>query len=128
MLWLEVTFVDKNLEVSTLLDFYADLLTENQKKVLGWYYDEDLSLSEIGENLGITRQGVRDTIKKAEAQLFELEEKLHLALKFSKIEKNLHLIIENAKKLQNLSGARINEVYEIAEVIKNAADSIYKEQ
>lgn len=120
--------MDKNLEVSTLLDFYADLLTENQKKVLGWYYNEDLSLSEIGENLGITRQGVRDTIKKAEAQLFELEEKLHLALKFSKIEKNLQLIIENAGKLQNLSGARVNEVYEIAEVIKNAADSIYKEQ
>lgn len=118
--------MDKNLEVSTLLDFYADLLTENQKKVLDWHYNEDLSLTEIAENLGITRQGVRDTIKKAETQLFELEEKLHLALKFASIEKKLRNIIDAVEKLQNLYGTNGGEVCKLADAIEDAAISIYR--
>lgn len=50
----------KNLEVSFLLDFYGEMLTQKQHDFLVYYYDEDLSLSEIAENEGITRQGVRD--------------------------------------------------------------------
>ncbi len=118
--------MDKNLEVSTLMDFYADLLTENRKKVLEWHYNEDLSLTEIAENLEITRQGVRDTIKKAETQLFELEEKLHLALKFATIEKKLRNIMDDAEKLQNLSNIKDSEVCRLAKAIKDAAISIYR--
>ncbi|MBR0412224.1 MAG: DNA-binding protein, partial [Eubacterium sp.] len=62
----------KNLEVSYLLDFYGEVLTQKQHDFLVYYYDEDLSLSEIAENEGITRQGVRDAIKRAEAQLFDM--------------------------------------------------------
>lgn len=61
----------KNLDISVLLDFYGDMLTEKQREVIGFYYNEDLSLSEIGEFEGITRQGVRDSIKRGEAVLWK---------------------------------------------------------
>ena len=66
----------KNLDVSVLIDCYGDLLTEKQRSLIEYYYNDDLSLSEIAENEGITRQGVRDAIKRAETQLYELENKL----------------------------------------------------
>ena len=66
----------KNLAYSVLLDFYGPVLTEKQRLILMEYYDEDLSLAEIAENFGITRQGVRDAIKHGEAALDELEAKL----------------------------------------------------
>ena len=65
----------KNLAYSVLLDFYGPVLTDKQRVILTEYYDEDLSLAEIAENLGITRQGVRDAIKHGEAALDELEQK-----------------------------------------------------
>ena len=58
----------KNLEISLLFDFYGDMLTEKQRDVVELYYNDDLSLSEIAENEGITRQGVRDSIKRAESR------------------------------------------------------------
>ena len=66
----------KNLAYSILLDFYGPVLTEKQRAILTEYYDEDLSLAEIAENFGITRQGVRDAIKHGEAALDDLEAKL----------------------------------------------------
>ena len=69
----------KNLEIPFLLDFYGEMLTKKQHDFLVYYYEDDLSLSEIAENEGITRQGVRDSIKRAEAQLFDMEEHLGLA-------------------------------------------------
>ena len=65
----------KNLAYSVLLDFYGPVLTDKQRVILTEYYDEDLSLAEIAENLGITRQGVRDAIKHGEAALDELEQR-----------------------------------------------------
>ena len=62
----------KNLDISVLLDFYGDMLTEKQREVIGFYYNEDLSLSEIGEFEGITRQGVRDSIQRGVAELVEV--------------------------------------------------------
>lgn len=69
----------KNLGYSILLDYYGAVLTEKQRAVLTEYYDDDLSLAEIAENFGITRQGVRDAIKHGEAALQELEDKLGYA-------------------------------------------------
>ena len=66
----------KNLAYSVLLDFYGAVLTDKQRAILTEYYDEDLSLAEIAENFGITRQGVRDAIKHGEAALDGLEAKL----------------------------------------------------
>ena len=63
--------MEKKVEVSMLLQIYGELLTEKQYRVIDYYYNEDLSLSEIAENEEITRQGVRDIIKKGEKKLFE---------------------------------------------------------
>ena len=70
----------KNLDVVLLTDYYGEMLTENQRKFIDYYYNDDLSLSEIAENEGITRQGVRDAIKRAETQLFDMEKKLMMQL------------------------------------------------
>ena len=66
----------KDLEYSILLDHYGPVLTQRQRDILTEYYNEDLSLSEIAENFGITRQGVRDAIKHGEATLREMEDKI----------------------------------------------------
>lgn len=119
--------MEKNLEVSNFLDFYGELLTDNQKQVLNLYYNEDLSLSEIANNQGITRQGVRDTIKKAESQLFDMENKLHLLKRFNKIQKSMLLIIESADQIKLLSENKNDRIYKLIELIKNTATDIYEE-
>jgi predicted DNA-binding protein YlxM (UPF0122 family) len=95
--------VAKNLEISLLLDFYGDMLTEKQRDVVELYYNEDLSLSEIAAHSGITRQGVRDSIKRAESVLLDLEERLGLARKFRQIQDGLDQIIRNAKQIGDYS-------------------------
>lgn len=70
---------EKDLRVSVLLDYYSPMLTEKQRDVIDLYYNEDLSLSEIAEHEKITRQGVRDSIKRGEQTLYEMEEKFRLA-------------------------------------------------
>ena len=67
----------KDLAFSALLDVYGRFLSQKQKSLTEHYYNEDLSLSEIAENEGITRQGVNDLIKRAEVQLYDLEDKYH---------------------------------------------------
>lgn len=76
---------DKNLRISVLLDHYGAMLTDKQREVIDLYYNDDLSLAEIAEQEGITRQGVRDNIKRGEAQLLEMEEKLHAARRFERL-------------------------------------------
>ena len=66
----------KQLHISDLLDIYGSLLTEKQQRLLEYYYNDDLSLAEIAENEGITRQAVRDTLKRAAAQLEQTEKLL----------------------------------------------------
>lgn len=70
---------DKRREISLLFDFYSPLLSERQREAIDLYYNQDLSLSEIAENLGITRQGVRNAIVTGEEYLFFLEKSLKLA-------------------------------------------------
>ena len=86
----------KNLNISLLFDFYGEMLTEKQREVVELYYNADLSLSEIAEHSGITRQGVRDSIKRAENQLLEFEEKLGLLKRFHNIGKGLDEIAGHA--------------------------------
>ena len=73
---------EKNLQIGYLLDFYGDVLPERRREIMDLYYNDDLSLAEIAESFGITRQAVRETIKKTEAELFFYEEKLHLLSRF----------------------------------------------
>ena len=73
---------EKDLTIGFLMDFYGDVLSERKRMVLDYYYNDDLSLAEIAEEIGISRQGVRDLIKKAEEELHFYEEKLGLAVRF----------------------------------------------
>ena len=79
----------KDLEMGYLLDFYGEVLTEKQREMLRQYYNDDLSLSEIGENFGITRQGARDAIKHGETTLKELEEKVGFAARYRRVQQKL---------------------------------------
>ena len=65
-------------ELTNLFDIYESLLTDREKEIFKYYYYEDLSLSEIGENLNITRTGVFNTLKKVEEKLTQFEASLKL--------------------------------------------------
>lgn len=88
--------MSKNLKLSVLLDFYGDMLTDKQRDVIELYYNEDLSLAEIAQHENISRQGVRDSIKRGEETMLELEDKLGLADKFSKLSTMLDEITQKA--------------------------------
>ena len=108
---------EKDLKKAYLLDFYGDVLTERKKEVLDMYYNEDLSLAEIADQIGISRQGVRDLIKKAEEELLFLEEKLGLAKKMVALRHrsdNMVRIAENTELPLELK----YEIEEIAKIIK----------
>lgn len=119
----------KDLEYSILLDHYGSVLTQRQRDILTEYYDEDLSLSEIAENFGITRQGVRDAIKRAEQQLLEMEERLGLARRFQEIQKALTLICDCALAIQdfNEQNGRVPGIDENAGKILECAQEISME-
>ena len=89
----------KNMEMSLLLDFYDDLLTDKQREVTDMYYNEDMSLSEISEIVGITRQGVRDSIKRAEQIMLDAEQKVGFCKKFTEYRKGLTEIIRISKAI-----------------------------
>ena len=88
---------EKNLEIGYLLDFYGDILPERRRDILDLYYNDDLSLSEIAEQMGITRQAVRDSIKKTEQELFFYEEKLGLRRRFTEAENRVGAAIALCK-------------------------------
>lgn len=70
--------LDKNVEVTLLLDFYGNMLTERQREIMTLYYEDNLSLSEVAQELGISKQGVADSVKRSEKLLYDTEEKLQL--------------------------------------------------
>ena len=75
--------MDKGIVYKSLLyDFYGELLTDKQKDIVDMYYNSDLTLSEISEQIGISRQGVYDTLKRADNTLKDYESKLGLVEKF----------------------------------------------
>ena len=98
--------MDKNVKVSMLCQIYGKLLTEKQLEILTDYYNNDLSLSEIAENNNITRQAVRDIIKKGENKLFELEEKLSFMEKTMEQEKILQEVLAELSKIQEVSSEK----------------------
>ena len=81
--------MDKRIETAWLLDFYGPLLTQRQQELLHLYCDEDLSLAEIAEQEAISRQGVHDTVHKAQKQLEEYEEKLGLLARYRRMTQGL---------------------------------------
>ncbi len=115
-----------NVEISMLLDLYGETLTAKQRDYLNYYYNDDLSLSEIAENEGITRQGVRDSIKRAEALLFDMETKLRFSQKLEAVNVGLENIMRCADEINeyNLSHGLSREINDKTVKIKSIALSL----
>ena len=120
--------MEKNVKVVLLFDFYRNMLTSRQAESIDLYYNEDLSLAEISEHMGITRQGVRDNIKRAENTLFDTEDRLGLASRFLKIKSDLLKIDDiirdieaspNVKSLSDDIKHKINDILIIIHDINN---------
>ena len=92
---------DDRLMQSMLFDFYGELLTDRQREVYNLYYNEDLSLTEIGEMRGTTRQAVWDMIRHANASMLEIEEKTGLIERFLQTRKELESVVSMLKKEQS---------------------------
>ena len=105
----------KDMRFPLLLDAYGALLTERKRELLEYYYNEDYSLSEIAELTGLSRQGVRDGIKKAEDELHTLEETLSLARMTETVSEIAGTLAALAEKTTDRDAAR---------VIRDAADRL----
>jgi predicted DNA-binding protein YlxM (UPF0122 family) len=110
--------------MTMLFDFYGEVLTERQKEFFDLYYNEDLSLAEISENYGITRQGVRDVIVRAEGVMTELEDKTGLLKRFMQMKDKVEAIEQAAAAIRTINYRQYenDELGRLADVIaENAA-------
>ena len=107
--------IDMSIDVnmSLLLDFYGETLSEKQKEAMELFYNGDLSLSEIAEITGITRQGVRDRIVKSEQILTDLENKLGLASRFGNVSKTVDYILIRLNEMK-ADGASVDDIIDAA--------------
>lgn len=115
----------KDLKFADLILVYGGMLTEKQRDVLELYYDEDLSLGEIAENLSISRQGVRDSIKRGEETLEQLEEQLGLMRKQKAFDELIDTLTQQAQVLcKSLSSSSIPHlVKQNAQTLLNTIES-----
>ena len=93
--------------MTMLYDFYGNLLTDKQKDLFDLYYNEDLSLSEIADNIGITRQGVRDGIMRSEILLRNTEDKLGLVKRYSNIQGSLDSIQDAISEIARVNATQV---------------------
>ena len=114
----------KDLKFASLLDIYGGVLTDKQREMLELYYNEDLSLSEIAANEGISRQGVRDSIKRGEEALLDLEEKIGVVAIVEKYDALFEAVTEACDGIiaDCRSYTTTKNVIEKLERIKNAID------
>ena len=89
--------------MTMLFDFYGDILTPRQRELFDLYYNEDLSLAEIAENAGISRQGVRDVIVRAEGIMQEVEDKTGLIRRFEAMRSHLDAIQSAAAEIKTIN-------------------------
>ena len=108
------------MEIPILLDIYGEMLTQKQREMIGFYYNDDLSLSEIAENENITRQGVRDAIKRSENLLYEMEDKLKFHEKHRENADAAAKVRESMVKI-----AEVNRRYGSAKEINDLAQMVY---
>ena len=113
--------MEKNVEVTLLYDIYGNLLTIKQAEAIELYYNDDLSLAEIADISGISRQGVRDNIKRAESLLYDFEEKLGIAKRLMSIRKKLStidVIIDDIEKSPDSKLLSDNIKHKINDILK----------
>ena len=112
--------------MTMLFDFYGELLTDRQKEFFDLYYNEDLSLAEIAENAGISRQGVRDVIVRAEAIMTDLEDKTGLMKRFMLMQQQVQAILDAAEKIQTVNYRQYDnpELARLANEITRSAQAL----
>ena len=117
---------NQTFRMTMLFDFYGELLTDRQKEFYDLYYNEDLSLSEIAENYGISRQGVRDVIVRAENYMTEIEDKTGLIKRFMQLQPHVEKIVDAAQQIKQLSFRRYEgrQLEELAGVIEAEAAAL----
>lgn len=120
---------DRAFHMTMLYDFYGDLLTDRQKEFYDLYYNEDFSLAEIAENAGISRQGVRDVLVRAEAILNEMEEKTGIIARFLEVRQGLLSIKKNAEQIAALNHGELHsiELDKLAGEVRSTAAELLKE-
>lgn len=96
----------RNDKLILLFDFFGELLTKKQREYFDFYYNEDLSLAEIAENEGITRQGVRDMLVRAERTLLDIEEKTGVVQRFLEYRKDAEQLESIAAELADREDTR----------------------
>ncbi len=101
--------INKTLNINNLIDFYGELLTPKQQQILQEYYFYNISLGEIAENLNISRQAVRDSLKTSEKLMLNFESKLKL---IEKLEKQTHLVNVLSKKYNCEELKKVLKVWE----------------
>ena len=116
---------EKNLKVAYLFDFYGDILSEKQQLAVELYYNDDVSLSEVAAQIGISRQGVRDSLKRSENALFDMENKLGLAQRFGSMLGEIEAIKRNAAEIEERSSGDEN-IRERAREIFSCAEKLAK--
>lgn len=117
---------NQTFRMTMLFDFYGELLTERQKEFFDLYYNEDLSLAEIAENAGISRQGVRDVIVRAEAIMTDLEDKTGLMKRFMLMQQQVQAILDAAEKIQTVNYRQYDnpELARLADEITRSAQAL----
>lgn len=112
--------------MTMLFDFYGEVLTPRQKEFFDLYYNEDLSLAEIAENYGISRQGVRDVIVRAEAIMTDLEDKTGLMKRFVLMQQQVQAILDAAEKIQTVNYRQYDnpELARLADEITRSAQAL----
>lgn len=113
--------------LNLLYDYYGDFLTEKQREFFELYYFNDFSLGEISENYGITRQGVYDNIRRAQAILYSYEDKLGIVKKIFVLEKRIQYILDNINNFRSTVPdcykVKLDEIYEnIASLLKESGE------
>ncbi|MCQ4726330.1 YlxM family DNA-binding protein [Anaerotignum faecicola] len=117
--------MDEILRASMLFDFYGELLTDKQKSIFEMFYLNDLSLTEIGQELNISRQAVRDQLKRTEKILSEYEDKLMLLERFyeqKKLVRKIKSIVEDIENSSNLDSVNIIKIEEIKKIADEIID------
>lgn len=115
--------MNERLKQDLLYDFYGELLTNHQKEIYEQFMLDDLSLGEIAADVGITRQGVHDLIKRCGKVLEGYEEKLHLVEKFLAVKEKIQEINEILEAYDD-SG---QDLRELKSDIRKISDEIIEE-
>ncbi|MBO5298505.1 MAG: DNA-binding protein [Clostridia bacterium] len=130
MLSINVSSEEERVKIGLLLDLYGNILTEKQKQTMDLYFQQDYSLSEISEQLSITRQAVRDSLLRAETTLFDTDARLGLLDKFNYMRQSLVTSYENAAFVKDFAQRKYlpSEIIDkLNEIMDSASASLGEE-